>query len=156
MKFLTTLCIAALGSALFRILVPENKFSKQISALIVGVFLMTGISAITGAEFDLDTVKFTQTEEYGTNITSSVNKNLREKICSEMSEKIYFLLNKHGICPKEIHIAVNISGVYSIDITQIELVFKSGEQAAATAAAELLRAELPQNIGINTKFAESG
>lgn len=154
MKFLTTLCIAALGSALFRILVPENKFSKQISALIVGVFLMTGISAATGAEFKLDTDKFTQTEEYGADITSNVNKSLREKICSEMSEKIYALLNEHGICPKEIHIAVNISGVYSIDITQIELVFESGEQAAAAAAAELLRAELPQSIGINTKLAE--
>lgn len=151
MKFLTTLCMAALGSALFRILVPENKFSKQISALIAGVFLMTGISAVSGAEFDLDTEKYTRAEEYGTEISSSVNKSLRDRVCSKMSEEIYSLLNEHGICPKEIHIAVNISGAYSIDITQVELVFESGEQAAATAAAELLRAELPHNIEISTK-----
>lgn len=152
MKFLTTLCIAALGSALFRMLVPENKFSKQISALIVGVFLLTGITAATGAEFDLDTDKFTLAEEYNADITSNVNKTLRDKVCSEMSERIYSLLNEHGICPKEIHISANISGAYSIDITQIELVFKSGEQAAATAAAELLRGELPSDIAIGIKY----
>ncbi len=151
MKFLTALCIAALGSALFRMLVPENKFSKQISALIAGVFLLAGISAATGAEIDLDTDKFTYAEEFNADITSNANKSLREKICSEMSERIYSLLNEHGICPKEIHIAVNISGTYNIDITQIELVFKSGEQAAAADAAEILRGELPTDITISTK-----
>lgn len=152
MRFLTTLCIAALASALFRMLVPENKFSKQVSALIAGVFLLTGITAASGAELDLDTEKYSVwAEEYNNEVVSGVNKSLREKICSEMSEKIYALLNERGICPKEIHIAVNISGAYSIDITQVELVFESGEQAAAEAAAELLRGELP-NIGIEVKL----
>ncbi len=152
MRFLTTLCIAALASALFRMLVPENKFSKQVSALIAGVFLLTGITAASGAELDLDTEKYSVwAEEYNNEVVSGVNKSLREKICSEMSEKIYALLNERGICPKEIHIAVNISGAYSIDITQVELVFESGEQAAAEAAAELLRGELP-NIVIEVKL----
>lgn len=152
MRFLTTLCIAALASALFRMLVPDNKFSKQVSALIAGVFLLTGITAASGAELDLDTEKYSlRAEEYNNEVVSGVNKSLREKICSEMSEKIYALLNERGICPKEIHIAVNISGAYSIDITQVELVFESGEQAAAEAAAELLRHELP-NIGIDVKL----
>lgn len=151
MRFLTTLCIAALASALFRMLVPDNKFSKQVSALIAGVFLLTGITAASGAELDLDTEKYSiRAEEYNNEVVSGVNKSLREKICSEMSEKIYALLNERGICPKEIHIAVNISGAYSIDITQVELVFESGEQAAAEAAAGLLRHELP-NIGIDVK-----
>ena len=115
------------------------------------MFLLTGITAASGAELDLDTEKYSVwAEDYNNEVVSGVNKSLREKICSEMSEKIYSLLNEHGIYPKEIHIAVNISGAYSIDITQVELVFESGEQAAAEAAAELLRKELP-NIGIDVK-----
>ena len=55
MKFLTTMCMAALSSALFRMLVPENKFSKQISLLIAGVFLLTGITALSGTELNIDT-----------------------------------------------------------------------------------------------------
>ena len=155
MKFLSTMCIAALSGALFRMLVPENKFSKQISMLIAGVFLLVGISAISGAELKIDTEKYSlQAEEYGADISSNVTKELRRKICKEMSDKIYALLNEREIYPEEIHIIVNISGLYSIDITQVELVFKSGEQAAAKAAAEILSGELSQDIAIKTEVKE--
>ena len=155
MQFLTTLCMAALSCALFRMLVPENKFSKQISLLIAGVFLLTGITALSGAEFDLDSEQYrVQFEEHSTNIAYGVNEELRQKICGEMSDKIYSLLNGQGIYPREIHVIVNISGMYSIDITQIELVFTDGEQAAAKAAAELLAGELPSDIKIITDVGE--
>ena len=144
--------MAALSCALFRMLVPENKFSKQISLLIAAVFLLTGITALTDAEFDIDTDGYRlQFEEYGTEISSEVNVNLREKICKEMSDKIYAVLNARGIYPEEIRVIVNISGLYSIDITQVELVFANGEQAAANAAAELLTGELSPKIEIKTE-----
>ena len=71
-----------------------------------------------------------------------------------MSDKIYALLNEREIYPEEIHIIVNISGLYSINITQVELVFKSREQAAAKAAAEILGDELSQDIAIKTEVKE--
>lgn len=155
MKFLTTMCMAALSSALFRMLVPENKFSKQISLLIAGVFLLTGITALSGAELNIDIEGYAiQFEEYSSEITSDVGKELKQKICKEMSDKIYALLNEREIYPEEIHIIVNISGLYSIDITQVELVFNSGEQAAAEAAAELLKGELSPKIEIVTEVKE--
>lgn len=157
MKFLTTLCMAALSCSLFRMLVPENKFSKQISLLIAGVFLLTGITALKNAEFDIDTDGYRiQFEEYGAEISSGVNEELRQKICKEMSDKIYALLNERGIYPEEIHIIVNISGLYSIDITQVELVFAGGEQAAANEAAELLAGELSPKIEIITEVKAKG
>lgn len=152
MKFLTTLCMAALSCALFRMLVPENKFSKQISLLIAAVFLLTGITALADAEFSIDTEQYrVQSEEYGAEISSDVNEELRQRICREMSDKIYALLNERGIYPLEIHIIVNISGLYSIDITQVELVFAGGEQAAANEAAEFLAGELSPKIEIRTE-----
>lgn len=155
MKFIQTLCMSALSCAIFRLAVPANKFSKQISALIAGVLLLTGITALSGAEFDLQSAESSLwAEEFGAEISQNVNEELRYKICSEMSDKIYALLSEHGICPKEIHIAVNISGLYSIDITQVELVFASGERAAAAAAAEILAGELSPEIEIKTEVKE--
>lgn len=152
MKFLTTLCMAALSCALFRMLVPENKFSKQISLLIAGVFLLTGITTLGSADLSFDTEQYRiQFEEYNADISSGVNEQLQQKVCKEMSDKIYALLNERGIYPDEIHIIVNISGLYSIDITQVELVFTGEEQAAAKEAAELLAGELSPEIEIRTE-----
>lgn len=142
MKFLSTVCITAIVIAIFRMIVPENKFKKQISFLVAGVFLAAGISA-AGAEFNLDAENDALIEsERFVQFSGEVNENLRKKICDEMSQKIYKLLNEREIYPKEVHIIVNISGLYSISIRQVKLVFSAEEQAAAEAAAELLSREL--------------
>lgn len=155
MGFLTTMCIAVLSSALFRMLVPENKFSKQLSLLVAGVFLLTGITALKGADLKIDTERYiTEADGYGFEISSNVNKGLKQQICGELSDKIYAMLNERGIYPKEIHVIVNISGLYSIDITQVELVFETGEQAAAKAAADVLNGELSPDIEIVTEVKE--
>lgn len=149
MRFLTTLCMAALGTALLRMLIPENKLSKQLSLLIGAVFLFTGISALGNADFNFDAeVLSIQTAELNARAPIAVNEELERTVCAEMSNKIFAILEPHKIYPQEIRVSVNISGLYSINITQVELVFKSGEQAAATAAAELLRDELPPEITI--------
>lgn len=151
MKFLTTLCMAALAAALFRMLIPEGKFTKQLAALVAAVFILTGISAFSGADFSAFDISSIQADELNARAVISANDALERQICAEMSDKIYVFLSQHEISPSKINISVNISGLYSINITQVELVFKNGEQAAATAAAELLRGELPPEIAIKTE-----
>ncbi len=142
MQFVTTVCIAAVCAALYRMLVPENKFEKQISLLVVCVFLLTGISAVSNAEISFDT------EEYGVEesedfirFSEDINASLRKKICDEMSEKAEKLLNEKGYFPEQIRIIVNISGLYGIEITQVQLVFGK-EELSAGEAAEYLESEL--------------
>lgn len=155
MEFLSSVCIAAVAAALFRMIVPENKFSKQISLLIVCVFLLTGITALSGVEFDIsaDAYDIGVSEDY-IGFSGEVNKSLQKKICTDMSDKLYALLNENGIYPEEIHVIVNISGLYSIDITQVKLVFGAGQQAAAEAAAELLARELTEDIKVTVTVKE--
>lgn len=155
MKFLSTVCIAAICTALFRMLVPENKYAKQISLLIAAVFLLTGITAVTGADVDLGTQNYDLGENGNySGMTANVNENLQRKICSDMSDKLYKLLGEHEIYPEEIHVIVNISGLYSINITQVKLVFGEGEHAAAAAAAELLSHELSEDIKVTAEVKE--
>ena len=147
MGFLSTVCIAAIAIALFKMLIPENKFKKQISVLVVCVFLLTGITAASGVEIDINEDKL----ELGINadyisFSERVNEDLKTRICDDMRDKLRNLLNEKEIYPEEIHIIVNILGLYSIDITQVELVFRAEEQAAAEAAAELLSRELATEI----------
>lgn len=152
MNFLSTICVSAICTALFRMLVPENKYSKQISLLIAAVFLLTGITAVTGADIDLETPRFDiQTDSGYSGMTADVNTNLQQKISRDMSDKLYKLLGEHEIYPREIHVIVNISGLYSINITQVKLVFGEGERAAAKAAAELISRELPEDIKITSE-----
>lgn len=147
MQFLSTVCMAAIASALFRMLVPENRFSKQISLLIAGVFILAGVNAVMGADlsFDQPQYSYEDSADY-IGFSGDINRELQKKICSEMSDKLYSLMNSNGIYPEEIHVIVNISGLYSISITQVKLVLDESQRSAAAAAEKLLSQELSPDI----------
>lgn len=147
MQFLSTVCMAAIASALFRMLVPENRFAKQISLLIAGLFVLAGVNAVKGADLSFDKTQYSYEDDAGyIGFSGDINRELQKKICSEMSDKLYTLMNSHGIYPEEIHVIVNISGLYSISITQVKLVFEESRRSEAAAAEELLSQELPPEI----------
>lgn len=152
MNFLISICIAAICIALYKMLVPENKFSGQISLLCVCVFLLTGIGAASGVEIDLsaDSYELGADENY-IEFSQITREQAQKRVGTEAREKIAAILAEHEILPEEIHVIVNISGLYSIDISQVKLVFNAGEQAAADAAAEILSRELPEEIRISTE-----
>lgn len=153
MQFLSTVCMAAISSALFRMLVPENRFGKQISLLIAGLFLLAGVNAFRDADFSFDKTQYSYEDSADyIGFSGDINRELQKKICSEMSDKLYSLLNSSGIYPEEIHVIVNISGLYSISITQVELVFSESQRPEAEAAGELLSRELPADISVKMIF----
>ena len=155
MKFFSTVCMAAIASALFRMLIPENRFAKQISLLTAGLFILAGINALRGADLNMDPVRYSYEDNADyIGFSGDVNRELQKKICSEMSDKVYALLNEQGIYPEEVHIAVNISGLYSISITQVELVFSGDRRSAAVAAEELLSGQLPKEIRVTSVIRE--
>ena len=73
--------IRAIAAALFRLLVPESKFTKQISLLIACVFVLVTINAVTGAELSPDTDQYNisgDTDYIG--FSGDVNRSLQKKI----------------------------------------------------------------------------
>lgn len=154
-KFLSTVCMAAIAAAIFRLCVPNNKFAKQLSLLIACVFVLAGVSALSGMDFDLDftPAELRQTSGY-ISLSGEADKALQKQISAEMSDRLYTILNDAGIYPEEIHIITNISGLYSISITQVKLVFPKGRETAAQAAAELLSGKLSDEIKLVTQIKE--
>lgn len=147
MQFLITICVAAIAAALFRILVPENKYSKQMSLLIAGVFLLTGITALSGAELNLDISSFqAAADEQINDFSSEVNDSLKDEICGKMEEKVRNLLAKSEIYPEQIHIIVNISGLYGISISEVKVMF--GGEEALEKAQNLLENALSGDIKV--------
>ena len=53
MQFFSTVCMAAIASALFRMLIPENRFAKQISLLTAGLFILAGVNALRDTDFGI-------------------------------------------------------------------------------------------------------
>lgn len=155
MGFLTAICLTALAAALFRMLVPENTAAKQVSLLIACVFLLTALGALSKADISLTENSFDigESADY-ISLSDEVNKKLQKQICGEMSEKVTAILNEAGFFPKQVHIIVNISGLYGIDITQVKLVFAKGEGEAAEAATRLISGELPKDIKITWELTE--
>lgn len=150
MEFLSTVCMAAIASALFRLLVPENRFAKQISLLTAGLFILAGVNAVKSADISMDKSQYSyESDAEYIGFSGDINKELQKKICGDMSDKLYSRLNSAGIYPEEIHVIVNISGLYSISITQVKLVFSEGQRSAAEAAEELLSGELPPEIELS-------
>lgn len=152
MGFLASICTAAIAAALFRMLVPVDKSGKspavgQISLLIVGVFLLTAVSAAGAADIriDEDSYNLGVSDEY-VGFSGEVNKELREKVCRNMADRVTLLLNENGFFPEQVHIIVNISGLYSIDIEQVKLVF--GDESDLAAASELVSRELGGEIRV--------
>ena len=95
MQFFSTVCMAAIASALFRMLIPENRFAKQISLLTAGLFILAGVNALRGTDFDLGAVQYSYEDSADyIGFSGDVNRELQKKICSEMSDKVYALLKK--------------------------------------------------------------
>jgi len=146
MGFLTSICIAAVATALFRLLIPENKFAKQLSLLIACVFLLTGITAASGAEFRLDdSVEIGENADY-IRFSGEIDEKLKSEICTKTEEKLRALLEENGLFPEEVHIIVNISGLYGISISEVRLYF--GGEEDAEAARNILRNALPEDIKV--------
>lgn len=153
MKFLSVVCLSAIATAIFKMLIPENKLKNQLSALVTGVFLLTAITAFSGVEFDfsLENEDVYESERF-VQMSGEVNEALRKKICDDMSEWVKNLLNEQGIFPEEIHIVVNISDLYSINITQVRLVFTAQESQSAQKAVEILSEHLSGGIEITIQL----
>jgi hypothetical protein len=118
------ICFIAVATALFRMLVPENSFKKQISFLISCFFITAVISLITNSDLDFD--EFTGIE-FGTesnyiDFTEQTTSARKRAIGEEVAARVRTVLEAEEIYPSKIYVIVNISGLYSISINEIVLV----------------------------------
>ncbi len=108
--------------------------------------MLTGITAASGAEFRLDdSVEIDENADY-IRFSGEIDEKLKSEICTKTEEKLRALLEENGLFPEEVHIIVNISGLYGISISEVRLYF--GGEEDAEAARNILRNALPEDIKV--------
>jgi len=123
-ELLLNISLVAIAAALFRMLIPESSFRKQVGFLIACFFITAVISLVTGADIDFggtDGISFS-TESRITDFTGQTTAQRKRAIGEEVSGRVSELLAAHDIYPSKIYVIVNISDLYSISINEIKLV----------------------------------
>ena len=139
-EILLNISIVAVATALFRLLIPENSFKKQIGFLISCFFVTAVVSFITGGKWSVpeisDNLKFGSGGQYVDFTEQSVALKKRE-IGDELSGRVREVLAGNDIYPSKIYVIVNISEFNSISINEIKLVLPpDGDFAEASALVE--------------------
>ncbi|MCL1823157.1 MAG: stage III sporulation protein AF [Oscillospiraceae bacterium] len=146
---LLNICMVAAATALFRLLVPENGFKKQISFLISCFFITAVISFISNAEQNFKELEPSINFESNSSFIDFSGQTTAERkraIAEEMSERVRAVLLQNGIEPSKIYIIVNISDTYSISINEIRLVLKPEDDF--TQASALVEKEVGPDIKV--------
>lgn len=116
------ICLVAVATTLYKMLVPEGSLSKQINFLITCFFLAGILQNITGSDMFEDLRGAMVTNGTYIDFSAQISAEQKEKIAAEVSGKVREALAAHDIFPEKIYVVVNISGLYSISINEIELV----------------------------------
>lgn len=129
-EIILNICLVAIATALFKMLVPESGFKKQISFLISCFFITAAVSFITGGNAELEQfgrdfgVIFgkADTSYKITDFSEQTLKEQKRAIGEQVSARVREVLEKADIFPLRIYVIVNISDNYSISINEIKLV----------------------------------
>ena len=124
-EMLFSICAAAVITAVYKALIPSDKFSAQIKLLVACFFAVSVINAVSGlnAAWDFSDILAADTSYNDYNV--QVFGLAEEKTADALRAVIYEKLAEEGIFPEKIYIDMNISSGGTISISEIKLVFGS-------------------------------
>jgi phenylpyruvate tautomerase PptA (4-oxalocrotonate tautomerase family) len=147
-EILLNISLVAIAAALFRMLVPENSFKKQISFLVACFFIMSVVSLVSGVEINLSEIEGVEfaPETKFIDFSEQTTAQRKRAIGEELSERVRDILNENGFYPSKIYVIVNISGLYSISINEIRLVLPPDSDFVKASA--LVEKEVGKGISV--------
>ena len=122
---LFSICAAAVVTAVYKAVAPVEKFSGQIKLLISCFFILTVISAVSGASGLWDFSDITAIDTSYTDYTVQLKRMTAEETANALKKSIAEKLSEAGMPPEKIYIDVNISDTGSISINEIKLVYEA-------------------------------
>lgn len=128
---LLNICFVAVAVSLVRMLIPDNRYQKQMSFLVACFFTASVVFYVTGADADLSGLA-AEMKEAGryVDFSEEVSRERASEIGKEISDSVRQVLEDEGISPEKIYVNVNISGLYSISISEIKLVLPRSSYGA--------------------------
>ena len=146
---LLEIALAAIATGIFKLLLPESTFKKQIAFLTACFFLLSCISFFRNNSWDFTDISDTFRQN-GAYIDYSVEayRLTQNEIAKSLAADIGDLLAENEIPAEEIRVIVDISSAYSISIKQVRLAFSLKNADYAAIAEELVKKEVGDEIEV--------
>ena len=136
-NILLNISITAIITAVFKLLVPEEKNSNQIKLLISCFFIVTVINIFKDCSANIDFSNIINTDFQYNDYSVVFEKQTADEAANVLRSKIKEQLMLENIIPEKIYIDINISDNSSISISEIKLVFNEISAATAERAVEI-------------------
>ncbi len=153
-EVITTVCLAGIGTAVYKMLVPSGTFEKQLK-LLISLFLILGvISPFVSGDINLSiptSENIVETSEYIT-LQNSILENMAVNAQDNLSRELGRILSQEGIETTEILAKINISPTYSISIIEVKLLLPN--MGFEGVAREIVEREVGEDIAILIEKAE--
>jgi len=122
-NILLNISITAIITAVFKLLIPEERCGKQIKLLISCFFIVTVINALNDNSILINLKNIVNSETSYNDYSITFEKQTADETANILREKIKNKLSEENIFPEKIYIDINISQSKSISINEIRLVF---------------------------------
>lgn len=136
-EILLNISITAIITAVFRLLVPDERQGKQIR-LLLSCFFIISVLSIFKNDVSIGEIKdiFSIDTSYN-NYDITLRKQTADEAANELRSRIKSELKKENIEPEKIYIDINISEYSSISFNEIRLVFNDVSSEAAERAVKI-------------------
>ena len=135
--------LAAVLSALFRLLMPSSRYRKQIGFSIACFFILVIADSVYKNIVDIKEISATLSYKSEYIDFSEAEKNdIKQSTAVNIEEKINSLLEKNNIFAEKISAVIDISDNNCISIKQIRLVFPIDASAELKNAEEIVKKEV--------------
>ena len=142
-----TICMTAIVTGLFKMLIPDNKFKPQLSFLVACLFSICVVTAVSNANISFDNAAMQSSSVV--DFSDKLSENARVAAAKGVREKTEQLLSDNGINCSKIYVIAHISGAFCISISEIELVFdKDTPMSTVESAVELVKSEVGEEITV--------
>ena len=143
------IALAAIATGIFKLLLPDSTFKKQIAFLTACFFLLSCISFFRNNTWDFSRISDSLRQE-GAYVDYSLEayRLTQNEIAQALAEDINDLLTENEIPVQEIRVIVDISSSYSISIKQVRLAFPVKDADCAAFAEELVKKEVGDDIEV--------
>lgn len=132
-----SICAAAIITAVFRTLIPDERMGKQVNMVVSCFFLVTVMNLVADIDF-LSTFHNILEMDMNYNDYSVIYEmQTADETANILRSRLYKELEKENINPEKIYIDINISKSKSISISKIRLVFPNKDSFEAERAVEI-------------------
>ena len=143
------IALAAIATGLFKLLLPDSGFKKQIAFLTACFFLLSCISFFRNSSWDISALSDALRQEGAyVDYSAEAYRLTQNEIAQALAEDIGGLLTENEIPAEEIRVIVDISSSFSISIKQVRLAFSLKDADCAAFAEELVKKEVGDEIEV--------